>query len=77
MTKVTATALVAAGLGLLASPAFAQAPAGGLQRCINAGNSRAYCEDRGRKLNAGLIKPDANFGRGPAPGTRKRSQQQR
>jgi hypothetical protein len=53
---------------------FAQAPAGGYGRCVAAGNSPAYCADRGRKIAAGLIQPDANFGRGPkaAPGSRKR-----
>jgi|GEM_PF-5320214 len=47
------------------SQVSAQAPAGGFQRCLNAGNTPQYCEERRRQLNNGTIKPDCNFGRGP------------
>lgn len=47
------------------SEVSAQAPKGGFQRCLNAGNTAAQCEERRRQLDAGTLKPDCNYGRGP------------
>jgi hypothetical protein len=76
MKTTTFLALAALTFAVTVStPAFSQptagAPAGGWQRCVNAGNTPAYCTQRGKDIAAGKIKPDPNFGRGTAKGAPK------